>query len=785
MKRLIILSVLTTGLLGAEAADLTYDGEQYDVWNYTDTNWKDGDANVSFSAGDNATFILNTPNLNRGVTSTVPVAVGDMTVDISTGNYQFYGEAVTATNFYMADAGDARFNMTNSFQNLYLNAGTVYALAGQGTLGGSGATLNFDGGELVINTGYGIGPGGAFLSALNVDAGKTGTLNVPTSRRIDGLLTGGGTFDIEATGYMNFYTGSLDGFAGTLNVLSGELRTQGSMADVDEIKVQLGTSMLNMTGANGATISWGGVSGDAGAVITSSDRATRTVNVGSSGLNETFNGSIQDGSGSEVSIGKLGTGTWTLGGSNTFSGIAQIGAGTLEITHANALGSVDSGTRVLNGGQLKVTGDLSVGAETLSLQGDGGGTSALLSTGSNTWNSPLTLEADSTVDVASGAIEFTQLDGGTMLFTKKGAGAAVFNSDGVLNKAGCLVVEEGSLSFPGSHGCNFSDVSDGTTIIKVSGGTLLESAQQFGVYKNEIIEFTGGSDMAEIGVKIWFVGLNNASGGTNYQFNVADGAAEVDLRMSKQVGQALAVSNEVNVTKTGAGTLAYDDAITYAGNTYINAGRLLVNGYQNTAAIDSVMFVNSGAVLGGTGTVYNVTVESGGTLAVGGGGILTINSNLTMNSDALAEFEYGDLVQVGGDAVLDGTLYLTGDFSAAGDSIQLFDVTGITTNSGVTIDTGGATGKSFSGWTFDAVAGTYSAAAVPEDLGTLSSEMSGSSMIFTWSAAAGYDYALQKSTNLVNGSWESIQTNIIGVTGDLSVTGELSDVTGFFRIILE
>jgi autotransporter-associated beta strand protein len=79
------------------------------------------------------------------------------------------------------------------------------------------------------------------------------------------------------------------------------------------------------------------------------------------------------------------------------------------------------------------------------------------------------------------------------------------------------------------------------------------------------------------------------------------------------------------LTKTGAQTLTLAAANTYQGDTIVSAGTLLVKG-----SIDSTqnVIVSTNATLGGSGTVGNVTVNSGGTLAPstnGSTGYATLN----------------------------------------------------------------------------------------------------------------------------------------------------------------
>ena len=108
------------------------------------------------------------------------------------------------------------------------------------------------------------------------------------------------------------------------------------------------------------------------------------------------------------------------------------------------------------------------------------------------------------------------------------------------------------------------------------------------------------------------------------------------------------------LTKAGAGTLFLAAADTYTGNTVVNAGSLLVNG-----SLTSAVSIATGATLGGSGTVGDVTSLAGnaGTVSPGSPGTdaaLTVGNlvlgvgTLLLNLDGTSSY---DSVRVAGSTI--------------------------------------------------------------------------------------------------------------------------------------
>ena len=94
----------------------------------------------------------------------------------------------------------------------------------------------------------------------------------------------------------------------------------------------------------------------------------------------------------------------------------------------------------------------------------------------------------------------------------------------------------------------------------------------------------------------------------------------------------------LGLSKSGTGTLILTGTSTYSGLTDVQAGLLSVRGTLSNSAVH----VESGATLGGTGTINGtVTVLSGGILSPGNSpGTLTVGS-LVLNAGSFSNFDLG------------------------------------------------------------------------------------------------------------------------------------------------
>ncbi|MCA0014763.1 autotransporter-associated beta strand repeat-containing protein [Mesorhizobium sp. B292B1B] len=384
--------------------------------------------------------------------------------------------------------------------------------------------------------------------------------------------------------------------------------------------------------------------------------------------------------------------TGTLSG---LGNIAQIGTGTTVLTSAgNTIGgttNVNAGTLQVNGG-LTSTGGITVNAGTL--QSNGGGAAITTPT--------IAMNAGSKLIVGGGTI---QAAGGTQTLFAGGTGGATINitggtllGNGTLGAGGNTVnLTAGSLN-TGAAALNLGSGSDTLLLsgfatiagVGVDGGAGTDSLQVSTTLNRTLdgAQIAGFESLDKQGTAtLTLTGNHSYSAGTTVTqgtLQIGNGATAGSLTTPTVVNNgtlafnlnsaysfAGAISGTGAVNKLGTGTTTLTGTNSYTGATNVNAGTLLVNG--NQAGATGQTSVASGATLGGTGTIGgSVTVADGGTLSPGDAGsvpgALTINGNLALgNSNLNVDFgqanipggAFNDLIDIGGNLTLDGTLNVT------------------------------------------------------------------------------------------------------------------------------
>lgn len=427
---------------------------------------------------------------------------GNLTLmnDSSTGAIAISG-ANTFTGNVAVKSGLITFNHATALGN----SGNVVTL---GVNGGGSATLvsyiqsaltiannivvaEGSGGTLVLGAKSSAGAGVSATSTysgnitlngdLTVDASQVNATNGNTIVALTGVVSGAGNLTITqatnaGTGTTAVWMRGDNTFTGDTNIASGTLRL-GSYTSptVSTNSLALQNSTVNLaTGDTGTLVfgtsvtdsissaTFGGLKGTRNLTLenTKTTPSAVALSVGNNNQSTQYDG-VLSGLGS---LNKIGTGTLTLTGANSYAGSTTVTSGTLALSGSGRIGS---GALALNGGTFNLGGNSqSVGAVTLAggtlTNGTLTGTSYAASSG--TLNATLSGSAGLTksttgtliVGSAQTYTGATALDAGTLQLTSTGslaAGSAVTIASGAtLAGSGSAlgsVLVEGTLS-PGN-----------------------------------------------------------------------------------------------------------------------------------------------------------------------------------------------------------------------------------------------------------------------------------------------------------------------------------------------
>jgi autotransporter-associated beta strand protein len=390
----------------AITANGTWNGTTNSTWSIG-TNWSGGSAPGS---GETATFNNagnghTTIDLGSGITVNTILfdtssaaaytigsgAVGGQSLTLNNGGAVTMNSTVTANELFNAnvtlgtDRSDASFTFTNNSSSGTLTfAGNIVAGTGSATKGTKTLTLT--------------GTGNGTISGAYIQGTADGAL----------IKSGSGTWTLSGA---NTYIGGTTISAGTL-----EFAKTNAMPSTGSVTANSGATLaVNVGGTgewtNGASgggtlgglIAGTGGQGTANQVSWTAGSVLGIDTSNASGGNFTYSnviGSFRTG-GNSVGLTKLGTGTLTLSGANTYTGATTVSGGTLLVNGSLASGSavtVNGSGSILGGtGTINGTVTINSGAAILGGTGTTGATQKL--TASNN----LTLSSGSIIELALGA----------------------------------------------------------------------------------------------------------------------------------------------------------------------------------------------------------------------------------------------------------------------------------------------------------------------------------------------------------------------------------------------
>lgn len=609
----------------------------YEVGNTHDANF---DPDMLFNVGAfNQIFLISGANL---VTTANTTFVLDGTINADSGNMTFNGATLLANN------------VLNPISNV-LTTNTAGNITFNGTLNSSGSSR-----DLAINNPGIVTFNGAVgntlaLTSLTTDAGGSTVINGGSVNTVGGSQTYNDAVVLGATT--------------TLNINNSGNITFGSTLD--------GGYALTAQG-NGNTITFGGIVGGL-TPLASFELYADTININTTSINTTGIQAYRTSTGTVLGANVVmnaggGTSAWFEGDVSSTGGARNLtingGSGTIYFfegaDNVNPLNDV-----VLNtSGMASLQGDFH--ATSLTVNGMTGVLGDIVTSGNQFYSSLVRVE-----DALTTNHNFTST-GGSIYF---GGNMVSFNTPN-------------NLIINGNTGVTFGGNVGNSLVSGVFGNIQVTGPTTFGIGSNVAV-YTTGTQTYNSPVTLannTTLNADNASAITlNSTVNSTGTNRSLTLNTTGTttfggaVGNTLALS--ALTTNSGGGTVinggqisttgtqTYNDAVTLASDTTLNASNITFNNAVNSTGANRSLTLNAtgtstfNAAVGNILALSSLTTNAGGSTAINGGQINTTGAQV-----------YNDAVTLGANAVLAST---------SNDAITFFNT--INGAYGLTVNTTGTT----------------------------------------------------------------------------------------------
>jgi autotransporter-associated beta strand protein len=655
------------------------------------------------------------------------------------------GAALDLGGFTLSTAEALTLNGTGissggALKNSVANPATYSGLL---TLGSASSIVAGTGNIILSNTGTITGSG----FALTLDGTVAGSLTTLTSTIASNIGTGAGTLTKNGVGTWNLsgtntYSGGTTVSVGTLTFVNTAAKpTSGTTTVAASATLGLGVGGTGDFSSTDINALFGGTL--ANVTLNATSKAGLDTTAG----NFTHATAIPT---STFGLVKLGANTLTLSGSNGYSGATTVNQGALNVQNATALGTTAAGTTVASGAALQLQNSITVGAETLSLNGTGVSADGALRniSGANVWQGTVTLAAAARINSDAGSLTFNTVSnsitavnlaltlggaangtvGGTITIgtgglTKDGVGTWALG--GANTYTGITTISAGVLQL--THATALSGgiaTTGGTSALTFNGGVLglgngnfTRSLAAAGTVTGATFTGAGGwaaytadrtVNLGGATAQITWVTASTGFNGQTLILGASTATHTVDLQNPLDLGTAartvqvddgaaatdgklsgvLSSGAGGGLTKTGTGTLVLSNTNTYTGVTTVTTGTL------------SVATIGNGGVAGNLGQAALAAanlVFNGGTLQYTGATAST-DRNFTLNAGTTGTFDVttNNLTISGASTATTGSLTKTGagTLTLSGTNVH----TGVTTLTNgtlsvATIGNGGVAGN--------------------------------------------------------------------------------------------
>lgn len=603
-------------------------------------------ANSTTAFSSNSAFVLGTSSQTlldfNGFSQTIAslsgggplggdVLIGNNTLTTGSGGSTTYSGTIGGGTGGLTKVGSTTFTLsgTNNYGGpTNINAGILQAGATNAFAPNSrvvlanvaGATLDLNGFSQTIGA---LDGGGATGGNVTLGSGtlSTGTgINTTYSGSISG--TGG----LTKIGGSVFTLAGTNNYSGATTITSSVLRAGAVNTFSPNSAMVLNTSMpvlLDMNNFSQTIASLSGGTAGGGGVL----NGTGTLTTGSGG-STTFLGSIGNGSGGLIKMGAATT--FTLAGTNTYTGTTMVNEGVLQ---AGILLALPINSAVVMANFAGATLDLNGFSHTIPTLSGGG------ANGGNVTLGTATLTTGS-----GGSTTFSGAISGTGGLTKEGA--TTFTLGGANSYSGDTIVNAGEL-----HAGATNALSPNSNVSLADAAGVILNLNGF---TNEIGALSNGG----------------MAGG-----NVLLGAGTLITGSRGSTTYAGSISGSGGLEKVGATTFTLTGTNVYSGPTIVHAGILFIgsaNAFPSGSAIilddvvgDEIDFIafpfTASSLTGGGANGGNVFLDAA-TLTTGSGASTTYSGSIRGT---------GGLIKEGATTfIMNGTNSYTGGTTVNGGTLQ-------------------------------------------------------------------------------------------------------------------
>jgi fibronectin-binding autotransporter adhesin len=572
------------------------------------TNGANAQPLVSVSKSGSGTWTLSGANTYQGTTTisggTLQLGNGGTTGSLATqsvitdnGNFtinrsnavlqgtDFSGSAISGTgSFTQAGSGTTTLTAANTYTGATtISAGTLQLGNGGSTGSLSTSSTITDNGNFTINRSSSVTQGTDFSGSAITGTGSF-------------TQAGSGTTTLNAA---NTYGGDTTISAGTLNLGASEVIPNG--VGKGNVIISSGATLF-LNGGFNETIN--GLSGS-GSIFVDNGPSGTTLTVGDNNATSTFSGVISEGGNNnpKLALTKIGTGTLTLSGANSYTGLTTVSAGVLNIQNNTALGTTAAGTIVSSGATLQLQNSITVGAEALTLNGgaaSGQNGDLVNVSGTNNYGGVITLAT---------------------------AASTISSDAGTLNLTGNISNSTFGLTLTGASSGSVSGVigSGSGTLTKTGAGTWTLSGSSSNTYTGLTTVSAGELDLGKTGTA-------NAIG---------SGGLTINGGTVKYTGTSTdEIANTANVTISG-GTLDLNNHADTISSLTFNSGTLTSTGGTQTltlagSAATTLQMQGAATIPTSVNIAFSSTTTSGVgmTFDATNNGTATINGNINLNTTA-------------------------------------------------------------------------------------------------------------------------------------------------------